>query len=88
MSEYFRCISGRYTIFVSQENQRKKLHFNGLLSKEHCLEDEVVLKQPFIGEVRLDVLVENPGRVNFSQLDDERKDLVFFLLINYNIRFF
>jgi len=75
-----KSIRGRYRIFFTAPGGDKEEVFcNQLLSEKCCNIDEIELSQHFNLENRsflVEFLIENPGRVNFSNLKDQRMGMI------------
>ena len=75
-----KSIRGRYRVFFTAPGGHKSEVFcNQLLSEKCCSRDEFDVTENFSAERRsflVEFLVENPGRVNFSNLKDQRMGML------------
>jgi len=74
LSDLQNSIHGRYRIFAETEEHNILLYNNGLLNKEENEIDEINLHWKSNYHT-LSIMVENPGRINFCELNDQRKGL-------------
>jgi len=75
-----KSIRGRYRVFFTAPGGAKEEVFcNQLLTEKCCTRDELDVSQQFSKEKRsflVEFLIENPGRVNFSNLKDQRMGMI------------
>ena len=66
---------------MTDGKNRKLHHFNGLQNKSDGDEDTIEFNVENYINLTLEILIENPGRINFQTLNAENKVSYFFVIL-------